>query len=119
MEHDSGKGPAAAVHQGDGDGRAHRGLALGQVAGARRALLATDAATTVWDEPVSTMKSRYVPLPNRRRTFSEMSPGVNATVSGMVVPAWPCSRTAAGEARSGRGPPRHCWRAQTPAGPRR
>jgi len=41
----------------------------------RRALLASASATTDWDEPVSTMKSLYVPLPNRRRTLSEMSPG--------------------------------------------
>ena len=47
------------------------------------------------------MKSRYVPLPNRRRTLSEMSPGVSATVSGMVVPAWPCSQDRGGR-RSGR-----------------
>ena len=47
------------------------------------------------------MKSLYVPFPNRRRTLSEMSPGVNMTVSGTVVPASPCVKYRGGR-RPGR-----------------
>src|SRR5580698_274633 len=36
VEDDAGNGPGAAVHQWDGDDRAHGGLALGQVGPAQR-----------------------------------------------------------------------------------
>ncbi len=63
---------------------------------ARCALLTNDLATTDWDEPVSTIKVRAGPWPNRERTSSETSPGVSTTVSGTVVPTSPWVKTADG-----------------------
>ena len=82
MQRQPGHRPRPAVHERDGDDRAHRGLALGQVGappatGAR----ATAVATTLCDEPVSTTKLRRGPPAKRTATLSETSPGHAASPS--------------------------------------
>ena len=58
--------------------------------------LAMELATTLWEEPVSTTKSRRRPPANRTATPSEMSPGTGVTVRGTVVPVPPVSATGGG-----------------------
>ena len=58
-------------------------------------LRATEDATTLCDEPVSTTKLRWGPLWKRTSTLSEMSPATGDTVSGTVVPS-PCVSVVGG-----------------------
>ena len=61
---------------------------------------ATDVATTLCDEPVSTTKLRRGPPAKRTATLRETSPGTGVTVSGTVVPL--PLRSDAGGRRAGR-----------------
>ena len=53
-------------------------------------LRVTEDDTTLWEEPVSTTKSRRGPWPKRTATLSDTSPRAGVTVSGTVVPFSPC-----------------------------
>ena len=55
----------------------------------RPAARATDVATTLCDDPVSTTKLRRGPPAKRTATLRETCPGTDVTVSGTVVPS-PC-----------------------------
>ena len=57
---------------------------------------ATDVATRLCDDPVSTTKLRLLPPVKRTATLSETSPGTGVTVSGTVVPSPWVSVTGAG-----------------------